>query len=80
MAFWIEIILSYVLPFKAVYDTKIGISPFMSMHFNPLGLVVNGLIIYLILILCVKGYRKIRISYIIREGEAHCEKKIKEVE
>jgi hypothetical protein len=59
-AFWIEVILSYVLPFKvvdnfqynvgfpipfiSVYDTKISVNPLMSMYFNPLGLFLNGII------------------------------------
>ena len=73
LALWIEIILSYLLPFKItdssryqvgfpipvifVNATELSISPFMSMHFNPLGLLFNGIIIYLLIILCIKGYQ-----------------------
>lgn len=76
LAFWIEIIISYLLPFKItessqyqvgvpipfifVNDRGFGISPFMSMHFNPIGLLINGIIIYLLIIFCIKGYQKIR--------------------
>ena len=76
LAFWIEIILSYVLPFKVidnfqykigfpipfitVYNTEISITPLMSMHLNPLGLLLNGLIIYWIISVCVKAYQKIK--------------------
>lgn len=68
-ALWIEIILSYVLPFKVVdnfqykipfitvYNTEISINPLMSIHLNPLGLLLNGLIIYLIISVCVKAYQ-----------------------
>ena len=75
LAFWIEIILSYLLPFKvtdnfqyqvgfpipfiSVYAAEFRISPFMSMHFNPIGLLFNGIIVYLLIILCTKGYQKI---------------------
>ena len=64
-AMWIEIVLSYLLPFQvkdnfqyqvgfpapylSVYDTEIGISPLMSMHLNPLGFLFDVLIIYLVL-------------------------------
>ena len=73
LALWIEIILSYLLPFKItdssryqvgfpipfifVNATGLSISPFMSMHFNPLGLIFNGIIIYLLIIFCIKGYQ-----------------------
>lgn len=76
MAFWIEVILAYLLPFKVtdgfcyqvgfpipflwVYDTKFGINPFGSMLLNPLGLLFNGIIIYLMLLGCVKYYEKIK--------------------
>ncbi|WP_324823096.1 hypothetical protein [Sinanaerobacter sp. ZZT-01] len=75
-AFWIEIILSYILPFKvvddfqymvgfpipflSVYDTKIGVNPLMSMALNPFGLLLNGVIIYLILSISVKKYCKFK--------------------
>lgn len=76
LAFWIEIILSYLLPFKItdssqyqvgvpipfifVYATGFNISPFMSMHFNPLGLLFNGILVYMLIIFCIKWYQKIR--------------------
>ena len=75
LAFWIEIILSYLLPFKITGSSqyqvgfpipfihmsasRLNVSPFMSMHFNPLGLLSNGIIIYLIIIFCIKIYQKI---------------------
>lgn len=74
LALWIEVVLCYLLPFKvtdgfryqvgfpipfiAVYDTKFGKNPLMSMHLNPLGLLLNGIIIYLIISVCVKAYQK----------------------
>ena len=76
IAFWIEVILCYVLPFKttdnfqyrvgfpisfiSVYDTKIGTNPLMSMHLNPLGLLVNGIIIYFVIAGFVKIYKRIK--------------------
>lgn len=76
LAFWIEIILSYLLPFKIADSSQyqvgfpipfihinasgLSVSPFMSMHFNPLGLLSNGVIIYLIIIFCIKIYQKIK--------------------
>ncbi len=75
-AFWIEIIISYLLPFKITENSQyqvgvpipfisvnasgFGISPFMSMHLNPIGLLINGIIIYLLIIFCMKVYQKIR--------------------
>lgn len=75
-ALWIEIILSYFLPFKvthdfqyqagipmafiSVYDTKPGISPFMSMHFNPIGFVLDVAVIYLIIWGLINLYQKKR--------------------
>ena len=74
IAFWIEIVLSYVLPFKvvdgfrymvgfpipfiSVYNTAIGVNPLMSMHLNPLGLLFNGVIIYLVLLAVIQVYNK----------------------
>lgn len=71
-AFWIEIILSYVLPFSVhdssqysigfpmpfltIHNGNIGISPLMSMHLNPLTLMINGIIIYFIIGLGIKVY------------------------
>lgn len=75
-AFWIEMILSYLLPFQITDGTQYQVgfpvpfifvdagefhtSPFMSMHVNPLGLLLNGGIMYMILICCNKIYQKIR--------------------
>lgn len=76
LALWIEIILSYILPFKVVdnfqykvgvpvpfitiYNTAVGFSPFTSMLLNPVGLLVNIVIIYFILSLCIKTYQKFK--------------------
>ncbi|NBJ92369.1 hypothetical protein D5281_07095 [bacterium 1xD42-62] len=76
LAFWIEMILSYLLPFRItdgsqyqvgfpipfifINTTEFHISPFMSMHFNPFGLLFNGIIIYLLIICCIKGYQKLK--------------------
>lgn len=76
LAFWIEVILSYVLPFKvidnfqykvgfpipfiSVYDTAIGVNPLMSMHLNPIGLLFNGVIIYFIILFAIRAYYKIK--------------------
>lgn len=75
-AFWIEVALSYLLPFKvtddfqyqvgfpipfiSVYTTEFGVNPFMSMHLNPLALLADGIIIYLIIRVCIKAYQKFR--------------------
>lgn len=75
-AFWIELVLCYVLPFKvidnfqynvgfpipfmSVYDTKIGINPFMSISLSPLGLLANGIIMYLIISFAIRVYRKLK--------------------
>ncbi len=75
-ALWIEIVLSYFLPFKvtndfqyqagfpmafiSVYDTKPAISPFMSMHFNPIGFVLDVFVIYLVIWGLIKLYQKKR--------------------
>lgn len=75
-AFWIEMGLVYFLPFQAtdgfqyqagfpipfltVYDTKPGINPFMSMHLNPVGLLVNGAILYMVIDICIRTYQKYR--------------------
>ena len=74
LALWIEIILSYFLPFRIVNDSQyqvgfpipflfvnavgFGISPFLSMHFNPLGLSFNGITIHFLLIFMIKLFRK----------------------
>lgn len=70
VALWIEVLLSYVLPFKvidnfeyrigfpipfiSIYDTEIGINPFISMALNPLEFFLNGFIIYFIMMFIVK--------------------------
>lgn len=72
-AFWIELVLCYLLPFKVVsgfqyevgfpipfitvYNMNLRINPFMSMRLNPLGLMFNGIIIYFIISICVKVYQ-----------------------
>lgn len=79
LAFWIEVVLSYLLPFKvsenfqyqvgfpipfiSVYATEFGINPLMSMHLNPLGLLFNGIIVYLIISACIKAYQKFRCNH-----------------
>lgn len=76
LAFWIEIILLYILPFKtdnhfhynigwpiqfiSVYDSKPSLNPLMSMSLNPLGLLINGVIIYWIISVAVKAYNKLK--------------------
>lgn len=75
-AFWIEVVLSYLLPFRvrndfqyqvgvpmsfiSVYDTDIGINPLMSMHLNPLALLFDVFVIYLIILVCVRSYKKFK--------------------
>lgn len=75
LSFWIEMLLAYFLPFEvkdnfsyqvgfpmpflSIYDTKLGISPVASMHLNPIGLLVDGVIIYLIITVCMKGYQEL---------------------
>ncbi len=76
IAFWIEVVLSYIFPFKTIdgfqyqagfpitfitiYNTKIGINPFMSMNLNPLALLANIVIIYLIISAFTKTHQKIK--------------------
>lgn len=76
IAFWTEVVLCYVLPFKttdnfqyqvgfpipfiSIYNTKIGINPFMSMHLNPLGLFANGIVIYIVIAVFITIYKRIR--------------------
>ncbi|MEG0854687.1 MAG: hypothetical protein RSF82_12480 [Angelakisella sp.] len=78
LALWVEVILSYLLPFKtvnnfeykvgfpvpflSVYDTAIGVNPMMSMHLNPLGLLFNAVIIYLIISFCIRVYQKTKVQ------------------
>ncbi|MCI8600904.1 MAG: hypothetical protein HFE45_04835 [Oscillospiraceae bacterium] len=75
LAFWMEILLSYFLPFRAAGSARyqvgfpvpflvvnaagIQTSPFMSMHLNPFGLLFDGAALYLIMVLCVKAYQKV---------------------
>lgn len=74
LAFWAELVLSYVLPFRviddfqyrvgfpfpfiAVYDTAIGVNPLTSMNLNPLLLLVNVLVLYLVFSLAVGAYHR----------------------
>lgn len=86
LAFWIEIILSFLLPFRitdnsqyqvgfpmpfiSVRATGFAINPLMSMAFNPLGLLCNGIIVYLMMIFCIKVYQKIRFNHTkLREAD-----------
>ena len=73
-AFWIEIVLSYILPFTvhngsqykvgfpisflSIHNGSMGINPLMSMHLNPLALLIDGIIIYLSIGLGIKVYNK----------------------
>lgn len=75
-ALWTEVILVYFLPFKvkenfeyqagfpisfiSVYDTKIGKNPFMSMYLNPIGLLLDVILIYLLISACIKAYQKFK--------------------
>ena len=78
-AFWVEIMMSYVLPFQVVnsmeyqigypmpflsfYNTTVGISPLTSMSFNPLGFLFNGVILYLIILAVMRVYRKFKSNF-----------------
>ncbi|MEG0353268.1 MAG: hypothetical protein RR586_08395 [Cellulosilyticaceae bacterium] len=71
IALCVEVLLAYILPFKvinnfefkvgfpisfiSVYDTAINHNPMMSMHLNPVALLINGVIIYFI-ILGIKNF------------------------
>lgn len=71
-AFWIEFVLSYALPFSVhdgsqykvgfpipfltFHNGIIGVNPLMSMHLNPLTLLIDGIIIYLIIEFGAKIY------------------------
>lgn len=73
-AFWTEILLSYFLPFQttdnslyqvgfpepflSVYATNFGVSPFTSMHLNPLALLFDIIIIHLVISVCINIYHK----------------------
>lgn len=76
IAMWVEVVLSYVLPFKvidnfefkvgfpisfiSVYDTAINHNPMMSMNLNPVAFLVNGVIIYCIILGIKKSYEKFK--------------------
>ena len=76
LAFWIEIVLSYLLPFKiidnfqykvgfpipfiTIYNTAIRVNLLMSMQLNPLALLLNAMIIYLIISLLIKASYKFK--------------------
>lgn len=78
IAFWFEVILCYVLPFNTtdtfqyqvgfpmpfifIYNTELGVNPLMSMHLNPLGLFANGMVLYLVITVFVKIYKRIRLN------------------
>lgn len=90
LAFWIEIVLSYVLPFKvidgfqykagfpipfiSVYDTVVGVSPLMSMNLNPLGLLFNGIIVYLIILFVIGIYQKFKHNRAKERAEAQTDR------
>lgn len=75
IALWVEIFLAYILPFKvvnnfefkvgfpisfiSVYDTSLNHNPMMSMNFNPVALLINVLIIYFLILVFNKGYKKL---------------------
>lgn len=77
-ALWLEVVLSYILPFKVIddfqykvgfpipfltiYNVPIRISPLVSMGFNLLGFLLNGIIIYFILLFSIKAYQKVKRS------------------
>ncbi len=48
------------MSFLSVFDTKWGRSLFLSMHLNPLVLLLDVFVIYLILLGCVNVYQKLR--------------------
>lgn len=76
LSFWIEVVLSYVLPFQttdnfqykigfpipflSIYDAAIGVNPLMSMSLNPLGLLLNGIIIYWVISFSSGAYQKLK--------------------
>lgn len=75
-ALWAEVLLSYLLPFKvidgfqyqvgfpipfiSIYNTAFKANPFMSMHLNPLAFLVDGFILYFIILAGVKVYDKFK--------------------
>ncbi len=78
IAFWVELLLSYFLPFKVVdnFEYKVGypmhyitvykgngsmgISPLTSMALNPLGLLFNVILLYLVIVYIVKIYNLLK--------------------
>lgn len=74
LAFWAEIILSYVLPFHmadaiqyqvgfplpflSVYNTAIGVNPLFSLSLNPLSLCFNVAVLYFALSCMVRLFRR----------------------
>lgn len=72
-ALWIEIALSYFLPFKVsdsfqyqvgfpvsfitVWNTDFGKSPFTSMHMNPFAFLFNVCIFYVLVLACAKVFQ-----------------------
>lgn len=74
-ACWLEVILSYLLPFhvteRSVYQTGFPVpflsvhagtphgNPLMSMHLNPVPLLSDIFILYMIISVCIIVYRKI---------------------
>lgn len=79
LAFWTEIILSYVLPFSTadqfqytvgfpmpfltVYSGKINVNPMLSTHLNLLGLLLNAVLLYLLFSLALSLYGRIKTKY-----------------
>ncbi len=76
LALWIEVLLSYVLPFEvidnfeykigfpipflSIYETPIGINPLSSASLNPLGFLLNGFIIFLLIMFTENLYYKVK--------------------
>ena len=76
IALWCEVLLAYLLPFNivndfeyqvgfplsflSVYDTKIGVNPFSSMHVNPIPFILNVFVIYFVILMVIKVYQKLK--------------------
>ncbi|MCI8295989.1 MAG: hypothetical protein HFG22_08925 [Lachnospiraceae bacterium] len=76
LALWLEVILSYLLPFQvtdtfqyragfpmpflSVHAGSPGISPFLSMHLDPVGLLLDVTILYLAISAGVKICKRSR--------------------
>lgn len=74
LALWTEMLLSYFLPFKVIdnfqyqvgfpmpflslYDKEMRVNPFMSMGLNPLALLFNVIILYLVISFLTQTYKK----------------------